>query len=192
MVRRLQCATPMRTRLAVALLAGALHLLGGGEAEAGCPNLCTLSVSSPDVVPPLDCLVVSATGDDCNCGLRVDFENKCAGGVDALGFLFRNCSHLDSSRVHECSSLPAGKGAVLHLELPRATGTGPKEKQLVLRAPDGRERTVQIGFTIRSFDENDGPLGCSASPAAPATVAVAPMVALAAAVLGLLRGRRRQ
>jgi len=61
---------------------GAFLALVPANAQAGCPNICELTVQSPVVLPPLSCVRLSAEGQECGCGVHLQVSNDCAASLE--------------------------------------------------------------------------------------------------------------
>jgi hypothetical protein len=166
--------------VAVALLLG---LQGTGW--AGCPNTCTLSHEAAEVAPPLNCLELDVSDEDCDCGLHVRFHNGCHDDLAASGFVFTTCGHYSAGLTvtDHCPVLKAGEDAVLLLTVAKSDGTGRKVRELQLDGPDGT-RTITTALTVTNF--RSGGLGCAFLPGDHAGNAM-----VLALTIGLILVRRR-
>jgi hypothetical protein len=179
----------MSYRTMVAVVLGLL-LARAGTSWGGCPNLCTISHESPALEPPLDCLSIEVSENDCDCGLHLSFKNRCADDLVASGFVFTTCGNYGGGSADvrgKCSVLKAGEDGVLLLSADRAEGTGRKVHALHLRGPAG-ETVVTASFTVGEFRQNSG-VGC-ASVAGPGHTTTAVLAVTAWLIVRRRAGRR--
>jgi hypothetical protein len=184
---RLHARQPV-TRVQLGLLTAALALVCiERPAQAGCLNLCDLTVEPTSVTPALGCLFATATPNSCDCSVDVLVVNSCAEDVQAKGFAFDACRFpSEPSRPAEpaCAAVAPHANGSIHLPLRASAGTGAKTWSFAL-SNNGADVTLDVHANVAAFRS----AGCAFEPPR-AGFGAAPLAA--ATVLILLARRRRR
>lgn len=131
-------------------LLGLLITMGLGavatHANAGCPNVCDMTVTMPEVTPPLPCANIKSLAEDCDCGVRLQLFNDCDAPLEASGFQFDACSS-----KKECTAAQPGEYASVVTPL---GVTGHRDYSYELIADDG-PHTVTFSSEVIAFDDGN-------------------------------------
>jgi hypothetical protein len=133
-------------------LLGLLLTLGFGSvaarANAGCPNVCDMTVTMPEVTPPLPpCATVKTFAEDCDCGVRFQLLNSCDAPIETSGFEFDIC--WNTTTEQPCTAAQPDQFA--SIETPLGV-TGHQDYSYTLVADDGRHE-VTFSTEVTSFDD---------------------------------------
>jgi hypothetical protein len=114
------------------------------RANAGCPNVCDMTVTMPEVTPPLACATIKSLAEDCDCGVRLQLFNGCDAPIEASGFTFDACSS-----KQDCTTAQPGEYASVVTPL---GVTGHQDYSYELIADDG-SHTITFSSEVTGFDD---------------------------------------
>jgi len=139
----------VNTRWLFGVLAALFCLSWVEPALAGCTSTCEATLGEVSVDPKLDCAVIEASINDCNCAVFVSVDNTCSGALEVRS------DELTCTAGDDCFALPAGESGAFRLLI---DSTGSKQWSLPLKEAESGAHTLSISVAVSKYD---GDPGCS-------------------------------
>jgi hypothetical protein len=95
----------------------------------------------------LDCAVIEASINDCNCAVFVKVDNACAGTLEVRG------DELACTAGDDCFALPAGEAGAFRLPI---SSTGSKQWSLPLKEGESGDHALNVSVSVSEYDPEPG------------------------------------